>query len=67
MNSSLSEKQESSEKQSVWEERALDNGAGIALIVINNVLEKKSRMCSRSWSSSFKSKEEKPWTIDADQ
>ena len=37
------------------------------MIVINNVLEKKSRMCSRSWSSSFKSKEEKPWTIDADQ
>ena len=47
--------------------RIADNGAGIALIAINNALEKKSKICSRSWSSSFKSKEAKPWTIDADQ
>jgi phosphate uptake regulator len=47
--------------------RIADNGAGIALIAINNALEKKSKICSRNWSSSFKSKEAKPWTIDADQ
>ncbi len=34
--------------------RIADNGAGIALIAINNSLEKKSKICSRSWSSSFK-------------
>ncbi len=34
--------------------RIADNGAGIALIAINNALEKKSKICSRSWSTSFK-------------
>jgi len=34
--------------------RIADNGAGIALIAINNALEKKSKICSKAWATSFK-------------
>jgi len=34
--------------------RVADNGAGIALIAINNALERKSKICSKSWTTSFK-------------
>jgi len=34
--------------------RIADNGKGIALIAINNALEKKTKICSKSWSASFK-------------
>ncbi|MBS7633771.1 hypothetical protein KEJ15_09225, partial [Candidatus Bathyarchaeota archaeon] len=34
--------------------RIADNGAGIALIAINNALEKKSKICSKSWTTAFK-------------
>ncbi len=34
--------------------RIADNGAGIALIAINNALEKKTKICSKSWSTSFR-------------
>jgi len=34
--------------------RIADNGAGIALIAINNALEKKSKICSKAWTTSFK-------------
>ncbi|MCW3985435.1 MAG: hypothetical protein NWE91_03365 [Candidatus Bathyarchaeota archaeon] len=34
--------------------RIADNGAGIALIAINNALEKKTKICSKRWSISSK-------------
>lgn len=34
--------------------RIANNGAGIALIAINNTLEKKTKICSKRWSISFK-------------
>jgi phosphate uptake regulator len=34
--------------------RIADNGASIALIAINNALGKKTRICSKRWSTSFK-------------
>ena len=34
--------------------RIADNGASIALIAINNALERKTRICSKRWSTSFK-------------
>ncbi len=34
--------------------RIADNGAGIALKAINNALEKKTKICSPGWSTSFK-------------
>ncbi len=34
--------------------RIADNGAGIALIAINNALEKKTKICAPGWSTSFK-------------
>ena len=34
--------------------RIADNGAGIALIAINNTLEKKTKICSKHWSISSK-------------
>jgi phosphate uptake regulator len=34
--------------------RIADNGASIALIAINNTLEKKTKICSKRWSTSFK-------------
>ncbi len=34
--------------------RIADNGAGIALIAINNALERKSSICKKRWSTSFK-------------
>ena len=39
----------------LWDiNRIADNGAGIALIAINNTLEKKTKICSRRWSISSK-------------
>ncbi len=39
----------------LWDiNRIADNGAGIALIAINNTLEKKTKICSRRWSISAK-------------
>jgi phosphate uptake regulator len=37
--------------------RIADNGASIALIATNNALERKTRICSKSWSTSFKKEE----------
>ncbi len=34
--------------------RIADNGASIALTAINNTLERKTKICSKSWSTSFK-------------
>ena len=34
--------------------RIADNGASIALIAINSALERKTRICSKRWSTSFK-------------
>ena len=34
--------------------RIADNGKGIALIAINNALERKTKICSKGWSASFK-------------
>jgi len=34
--------------------RIADNGASIALIALNNALEKKSKICSKSWSTILK-------------
>ena len=34
--------------------RIADNGASIALIAINNALERKTKICSKRWSTSFK-------------
>jgi len=34
--------------------RIADNGASIALIAINNALERKTRICTKRWSTSFK-------------
>ena len=43
----------------LWDiNRIADNGAGIALIAINNTLEKKTKICSKRWSISFKKSEE---------
>lgn len=42
----------------LWDiNRIADNGAGIALIAINNTLEKKTKICSKRWSISFKKSE----------
>jgi phosphate uptake regulator len=39
----------------LWDiNRIADNGAGIALIAINNTLEKKTKICSKRWSISSK-------------
>jgi phosphate uptake regulator len=39
----------------LWDiNRIADNGAGIALIAINNTLEKKTKICSKRWSVSAK-------------
>jgi len=39
----------------LWDiNRIVDNGAGIALIAINNTLEKKTKICSKRWSVSAK-------------
>jgi phosphate uptake regulator len=39
----------------LWDiNRIADNGAGIALIAINNTLEKKTKICSKRWSLSAK-------------
>ncbi len=39
----------------LWDiNRIADNGAGIALIAINNTLEKKTKICSKGWSISSK-------------
>jgi len=39
----------------LWDiNRIADNGAGIALIAINNTLEKKTKICSKRWSVSTK-------------
>ncbi|UCH31123.1 MAG: AbrB/MazE/SpoVT family DNA-binding domain-containing protein [Candidatus Bathyarchaeota archaeon] len=39
----------------LWDiNRIADNGAGVALIAINNTLEKKTKICSKRWSVSFK-------------
>jgi len=44
----------------LWDiNRIADNGAGIALIAINNTLEKKTKICSKRWSISFKKEERK--------
>ncbi len=34
--------------------RIADNGASIALTAINNTLERKTKICTKSWSTSFK-------------
>jgi len=35
----------------LWDiNRIADNGAGIALIAINNTLERKTEICSKRWS-----------------
>jgi len=34
--------------------RIADNGGGIALVAINNALEKKTKICTKRWSTSFK-------------
>jgi phosphate uptake regulator len=34
--------------------RIADNGANIALVAINNALERKTKLCSKGWSKSFK-------------
>ena len=34
--------------------RIADNGASIALVAINNALERKTKICSKGWSTSFK-------------
>ena len=34
--------------------RIADQGAGIALIAINNALERKTKICTKRWSTSFK-------------
>jgi len=34
--------------------RIADNGASIALVAINNALERKTKICSKGWSASFK-------------
>jgi len=34
--------------------RIADNGGGIALVAINNALEKKTEICTKRWSTSFK-------------
>jgi len=34
--------------------RIADNGKGIALIAINNALERKTKICTKRWSTSFK-------------
>jgi len=34
--------------------RIADRGAGIALIALNNALEKKSKICTKGWSTSFR-------------
>ena len=39
----------------LWDiNRIADNGAGIAIIAINNTLEKKTKICSKRWSISSK-------------
>jgi phosphate uptake regulator len=39
----------------LWDiNRIADNGAGIALIAINNTLEKKTKICSKRWSMTAK-------------
>jgi phosphate uptake regulator len=44
----------------LWDiNRIADNGVGIALIAINNTLEKKTKICSKRWSVSFKKAEAK--------
>lgn len=44
----------------LWDiNRIADNGAGIALIAINNTLEKKTKICSKRWSISFRKTEQK--------
>jgi len=44
----------------LWDiNRIADNGAGIALIAVNNTLEKKTKICSKRWSISFKKEGEK--------
>ncbi len=39
--------------------RIADNGSGIALIAVNNTLEKKTKICSKRWSTLFKRESEK--------
>lgn len=41
--------------------RIADRGAGIALIALNNALEKKSKICTKGWSTSFR------WTGDGEK
>jgi phosphate uptake regulator len=44
----------------LWDiNRIADNGAGIALIAVNNTLEKKTKICSKRWSISFKKEDKK--------
>lgn len=44
----------------LWDiNRIADNGAGIALIAVNNSLEKKTKICSKRWSINFKKEGEK--------
>ncbi len=44
----------------LWDiNRIASNGVGIALIAINNALEKKTKICSKRWSLSFKQETKK--------
>jgi phosphate uptake regulator len=44
----------------LWDiNRIADNGVGIALIAVNNTLEKKTKICSKRWSISFKKEDGK--------